>query len=110
MHVINSIIFDFYDLWPKILTGCIISVTGKTCTFVAIQLDKFCCMFDYNFKNNPPYKKWQEKKRKYPPGYWLKTNSILTEISYYPVPHLILHETCPLRSIFLFRDKQLKQI
>jgi hypothetical protein len=62
---------------------------------VAIQLDKFCCMFDYNFKNNPPYNIWQEKK-KYPPGYWLKTNSILTEITYYPVPHLIWYETCPL--------------
>jgi hypothetical protein len=36
---------------------------------VAIQLAKFCCMFDYNFKNNPPYKVWQEKKTKYPPGY-----------------------------------------
>jgi hypothetical protein len=34
----------------------------------------------------------------------------LTVISYYPVPHLILNETCPLWSIFLFRDKQLKQI
>jgi len=53
-------------------------------------------MFDYNFKHNPPYKIWQEKKTKYPPSYWLKTNSILTEISYYPVPHLILYETCPL--------------
>jgi len=63
---------------------------------VAIQLDKFCCMFDYNFKNNPPYKIWQEKKTKYPPGYWFKTNSVLTEISYYPVPHLILYETHPL--------------
>jgi hypothetical protein len=29
---------------------------------VAIQLDKFFCMFDHNFKNNLPYKIWQEIK------------------------------------------------
>jgi hypothetical protein len=37
-------------------------VLARLAPSVAIQLDKFFCMFDYNFKNNPPYKIWQENK------------------------------------------------
>jgi hypothetical protein len=51
MHIINPIKFDFMIYGQRLYQLVSLGLLARLAPSVASQLDKFCCMFDYNFKN-----------------------------------------------------------